>query len=346
MPFESLDFNINFKENLQKSAEMLKESDLIQQIEKDAPFNKINVEMKDCDRSMKSFATTASSTESILTPRNDPQPFFETEDKDAFFENEDKDTGMHSSILEMSSIQMFEQANLNREQTAKILRDQIAKFQELTNPDYGFRIRFSHTKLLTQALHGSFEEIINMRDEKCYGQFFNMKDKTNKTQEDNSQSEDLKLGEDFHNPMYDAKLVHPLGRFNQTFTVFKGMYVDQDTVNWCQSSVGKKKGPYPVGISLPTEAKLTDHMDVALDQIKSRNWSKSMTIPALFVVGILNFDKFNGKLVKNHEYNVILDQGINVYVLQVQKLKVEEDTMLANYLTPGEEITVVYLFND
>lgn len=121
---------------------------------------------------------------------------------------------MPSSIFDISSMaDTFEQVNLNREQTSKILREHIAKHEQLKNPDYGFRIRFAHVKLLNQALEGSLDQIINMKNERHFGKgkFFQLKEKA--SQEESSQ-EDLKMGEDFHNPIYDSKMVHPLGRFN------------------------------------------------------------------------------------------------------------------------------------
>jgi hypothetical protein len=43
-----------------------------------------------------------------------------------------------------------------------------------------------------------------------------------------------KCGEDFHNPMYDSKMVHPLGRFNQSFALFRATHIDKDTLDLCK----------------------------------------------------------------------------------------------------------------
>lgn len=80
--------------------------------------------------------------------------------------------------------------------------------------------------------------------------------------------------------------------------------------------------------------------------MKNQSNSKYLTLPVLFILGILNFDKFNGKLVKNKDKDIILNQGLNVYVMQVYKIIVEEETMLANYMRPGDELTIVNLFSD
>ena len=71
-----------------------------------------------------------------------------------------------------------------------------------------------------------------------------------------------------------------------------------------------------------------------------------MNIPVLFTLGIWNYDRFDGKPMKNKERQVLLPDGFHVYVLKINKVKVEKETMLQNFMTVGEELTVVYLFND
>ena len=127
------------------------------------------------------------------------------------------------------------------------------------------------------------------------------------------------------------------------------MHVDPDTIKTCEAMVGKKKGPYPAPINIPIESKMTEKLGMAMESIKntkpgvnSKTWN---TIPALFMMGVQNFDKFNGKLSQKKNF-ISLNKGIDVYMFDVKKVKVEENTMLANYMTPGEELTLVYLFND
>lgn len=111
--------------------------------------------------------------------------------------------------------------------------------QQLIDKNYGFRIRFTHLKLLTQAIQNTFEEMINMKDDSdsgtkeesskgMTGEFFKFKSK-----EVIKSDEELLIGEDFHNPDYDVSIVHPMGRFNQTFMLFKGMHIDADTLKVC-----------------------------------------------------------------------------------------------------------------
>lgn len=42
----------------------------------------------------------------------------------------------------------------------------------------------------------------------------------------------------------------------------------------------------------------------------------------------------------------MLPNGFHVYMLKVDRIRVEKQTMLQNFLPIGEELTVVYLFND
>jgi len=251
-------------------------------------------------------------------------------------------------FVDDSSIGHFEHAfdhvDFNREKMADIFRSHLQKNSTLCDPNYGFRIRKAHVPHLADALSASFDEAINMCQSDIYGfgktQFFQMK----------QYSEDCPycppIGEDFHNPMYDAKFVHPLGRFNQTFKLFKGMYLDIDAINLCKKQVGRSRGPYPCKIEFPVDTIATENLTLALDPLKNKKASGDMNIPVLFVLGVQNYDKFDGKPLKNKERQVKLPDGFHVYMLRIDKIKVEKETMLENFLPLGEELTVVYLFND
>lgn len=67
-------------------------------------------------------------------------------------------------------------------------------------------------------------------------------------------------------------------------------------------------------------------------------------MPVLFLLAVQNYDLFAGKRLKNKEKEVELEGGSLVCVLQVDTVQVEEETMLVNYMQPGEELTLVYLF--
>lgn len=73
---------------------------------------------------------------------------------------------------------------------------------------------------MVEAMRSTFSQIIHMRDDDIFGfgkgDYFSLKNARSSKSKDDSQDE-LLPGEDFHNPMFDAKFVHPLGRFNQTF---------------------------------------------------------------------------------------------------------------------------------
>lgn len=131
-------------------------------------------------------------------------------------------------------------------------------------------------------------------------------------------------GEDFHNPSFDDHLVHRLGRFNQTFKLFKANYIDENTLNYCQAHVGKKRGPYPVPIQLPLDCKLTENLDITLDSIKFKTPKDDINIPALFVLGVQNYDNFDGRLKKNTKKEIVLHREFKIYVLDIQKVKVQE----------------------
>lgn len=128
------------------------------------------------------------------------------------------------------------------------------KHEQLVNADYGFKFRAAHSKYLFEAMQQSLEKIINMTQDDSddeqqknqsqkkatEGDFFQMKRRKLSENEDmltgriNPIDEDL-CGEDFHNPMYDAKMVHPLGRFNQTFALFRATYIDVGTLGLLKS---------------------------------------------------------------------------------------------------------------
>lgn len=128
--------------------------------------------------------------------------------------------------------------------------------------------------------------------------------------------------------------------------LFKAKHLDTDAIRECQEAAGKKRGPYPLKTSLPIDSRATESLGLALESIKSDKKSKYMTMPVLFVLGVKNYDKFDGELLNNKERDVTLKEGADVYVMDVKKVKVEEDTMLENYMETGEELTIVYLFNE
>lgn len=127
----------------------------------------------------------------------------------------------------------FDHVDLDRERMAQILHGHLEKYPSLTDPYYGFRIRKAHVPSLAEALSASLDEVINMCQTDIFSfgktQFFQPKNKTADC------PFSAPIGEDFHNPMYDAKFVHPLGRFNQSFMLFKGMYLDNDAISLCKS---------------------------------------------------------------------------------------------------------------
>lgn len=115
-----------------------------------------------------------------------------------------------------------------------------------------------------------------------------------------------KCGEDFHNPMYDSKLVHPLGRFNQSFALFRATHIDIDTLEWCKKQVGRKRGPFASPNELPLETKFTESLVTALENLKAHNSTKDLHIPTLFVLTAQNFEGFQGETLDNYQKEVLL----------------------------------------
>ena len=172
-------------DDLKNSTQINYDSDSNFTITRDALFEKLEKELsEECDSQQSQPQTTAESHSAYtMSPRNSVKSFF----------NEDDDKAMiDDDTFSTESVELFNQVYLNREQTSNILRNQIAKFELFTNPDYGHKIRFAHIKNLTQALQGCFQEIINMRDdvnedkdyqlindsssEKIQGKFFKLKE--------------------------------------------------------------------------------------------------------------------------------------------------------------------------
>ena len=104
----------------------------------------------------------------------------------------------------------------------------------------------------------------------------------------------LKLGEDFHNPDFDSDLVHPLGKFNQSFLLFKGLYVEKEAIDFCRKLIGNKRGPFLAPTDLPVNTTMTESLPNALENL-TKGSNGSSQIPALFIQGVQNFDKFDGK---------------------------------------------------
>lgn len=91
---------------------------------------------------------------------------------------------------------------------------------------------------------------------------------------DKEKVEELSSGEDFHNPLFDCKLIHPLGHFNQSFLLFKGMFIDSDSLKWCKAQVGQKVGPFLAKVEFPILTKATESLAHALEQIKCADKSR------------------------------------------------------------------------
>ena len=152
-------------------------------------------------------------------------------------------------------------------------------------------------------------------------------------------------GGDFHNPMFDSKLVHSLGRFNQSFALFRATYIDEDTLKLCKKQVGRKRGPFASPIELPLETTVSECLFTALENLKEVMPSHEMNIPALFVMTAQNFEKFEGVPLYNMQSEMLLQSQFKMSVLQVETMVVEGDSMFENYVEVGQKLTVVYLFN-
>jgi len=77
--------------------------------------------------------------------------------------------------------------------------------------------------------------------------------------------------------------------------LYKGEHIDQGILNQCSDAVGKKRGPYSIPVQLPIDSKTTESLSSALQNLKSKNAKNGLDIPALFMIGVQNYDKFNGK---------------------------------------------------
>lgn len=109
-----------------------------------------------------------------------------------------------------------------------------------------------------------------------------------------------KCGEDFHNPMFEADMVHTLGRFNQSFCLFKSAFVDSDTLTWCKNQIGRKRGPFACPNELPLDTKMSESIVTALERLQtSKPRDEDLNIPTLFILVAQNYEHFSGKSLNN-----------------------------------------------
>ena len=83
--------------------------------------------------------------------------------RQCLLESSEKDTECVHSMFSLPE-KSFENVDLNKNQTATILRQKIQKHEQLVDADYGFKFRASHSKLLFEAMKESLEEIIKMKE--------------------------------------------------------------------------------------------------------------------------------------------------------------------------------------
>ena len=147
------------------------------------------------------------------------------------------------------------------------------------------------------------------QDKAREGDFFQMKRRNigAHRQISEQQIEDLddsKCGEDFHNPMYEADMVHRLGRFNQSFALFRSAFVDKDTLSWCRSQIGRKRGPFASPNELPLDTKMSESIESALERLQTSKACNDLNIPTLFILVAQNYEKFSGKALNNQNKEV------------------------------------------
>ena len=190
----------------------------------------------------------------------------------------------------------------------------------------------SNGQILSKCLTETLKELIQITDE------------TDSTLQPALNCESLPcLGEELHNPGYDSKLVHPLGKFCHSFLLFRADLVGAEAIKYFRSLVGKKRGPYMAHTDIPVSITVSESLDDQLSNLKRRKASHPDEVPILFIMAAQNYDRFDGKK-KNPESGrslVCLDKDFQFNVVQVNQVKVEKESRLARYLPVDTDLNVV-----
>lgn len=117
---------------------------------------------------------------------------------------------------------------------------------------------------------------------------------------------------------------------------------------WSKCIMKKDESEQPVPIHLNGLTLATTNLKHALFETQSREKNTAV----LFCISIQNYKKFSGFRLNNDSYTldnqkkdeVLLQEGIAVYVLKVEKIQIENISSSLNDLT-GKSIVVINLFH-